>query len=398
MPGGEHHSELHTLEDAVTALVNNSYLGMGATALTERSCRIQRITNQIDALRVVTLRQTERALSIEQPGARSATLVAGETKVETAVVREDQRLGRWLDDFPVFTDAHLAGVMSRSHIKLLRRICNPRNELQLQDDQPNFVTHAENLDFTEFEQVVRYWLNASDPDGELPKEQARKTGMSYRENADGSVSGKFYLDPLSGNAFTTSIGIEAQKLFREDSENNVISSHYMRAGRALTNLVIRGASREDGTYPTPLVNIVLGEKLAEDLLDDLAGTSTNSPTPDYNDVDYRCEFLDGSPLHPYWAAIALAAGTFRRVVMDAKSKPIDMSVKSRGFPPWMKHLLLLRARGRCSTIGCDAPLSWLQSDHVKPHSKNGPTSLANGQILCDPENKIKRDTDPTAGA
>ncbi len=395
MSGGHEHSELHTLEQAVAALVNDSCLGMGSEALTERSCRIQRITNQIDALRVITLRQTERALSIEQPGQRSATIIAGETKVETAVVREDQRLGRWLDDFPIFTDAHLAGVMSRSHIKLLRRICNHRNELQLQDDQQNFVSHAERLDFADFEKVVKYWLNASDPDGELPREPARKTGVSYRENADGSVSGKFYLDPLSGNAFTTSIGMEAQKLFREDSENNVISSHYMRAGRALTNLAIRGASRPDGTFPTPLVNIVLGEKLAEELLNDLAVESSKPPTPDYNDVDYRCEFLNGTPLHPYWAAIALAAGTFRRVVMDAKSKPIEMSVKSRGFPPWMKHLLLLRARGRCSTIGCDAPLSWLQADHVKPHSKNGPTSLANGQILCDPENKSKRDTDPT---
>ncbi len=53
--------------------------------------------------------------------------------------------------------------MSRSHIKLLRKICNPRNELQLQEDQPNFVAHAETLDFKDFEQVVRYWLNASDP-------------------------------------------------------------------------------------------------------------------------------------------------------------------------------------------------------------------------------------------
>ncbi len=387
-------SAINTLRDAVAEVIADSCLGTDSKALTERSCDIQRITNQIDAIRVITIRQTERALSIEQPGEQSANLVAGETKVETAIVREDQRLGRWLDDFPVLADAHLAGVMSRSHIKLLRKICNPRNELQLQEDQPNFVAHAETLDFKDFEKVVRYWLNASDPDGELPLDQARKTGLSYRKNADGSVSGKFYLDPLSGNAFSTAIDLEAQKLFRSDTENNVISSHHMRAGRALTNLVIRGASRPDGTYPTPLVNIVLGKKLADEILSDLAGNATDTPTPDC-DVDYRCEFIDGTPLHPYWAAIALAAGCFRRVVMDAKSKPIETSVKSRGFPPWMKHLLLLRARGRCSTIGCDAPLSWLQADHIKPHSKGGPTSLENGQILCDPENKIKRDTDPT---
>ena len=68
----------------------------------------------------------------------------------------------------------------------------------------------------------------------------------------------------------------------------------MRAGRALTNLVIKGAARPDGTYPMPLVNIVLGEKLAEEILNDLAGNATEPPTPDYNDVDYRCEFIDGA--------------------------------------------------------------------------------------------------------
>lgn len=154
MLGGHHDSELHTLEDAVAALVNDSCLGLDAEALTERSCRIQRITNQIDALRTTTLRHTERALVAEQPGTRCATVVAGNTKVDTAGVREDQRLGQWLDEFTSFADAHLSGTMSRGHIKLLRKVDNLRNHYQLQQDQELFIRHAETLDFKDFEQVV----------------------------------------------------------------------------------------------------------------------------------------------------------------------------------------------------------------------------------------------------
>ncbi len=41
--------------------------------------------------------------------------------------------------------------------------------------------------------------------------------------------------------------------------------------------------------------------------------------------------------------------------------------------------------------GMQRPYAWLVADHVVPHSKHGPTSLNNGQILCNPDNHTKRD-------
>ncbi len=35
---------------------------------------------------------------------------------------------------------------------------------------------------------------------------------------------------------------------------------------------------------------------------------------------------------------------FERIVLDEKSRVIDMSVKARGFPDWMKRALLIEAR------------------------------------------------------
>ena len=392
MIGGDYEASIETLEAALAAVINASTIGMSAADYTARSCRIQRISNQIDAFRVTTLSDTQRAVASETPGVRSTTVIAGRATCDPATVREDQRLGLWLEDFPVLAAAHLAGDLCRNHIKVLRRIDNPRNHYQMQEAQQFFVESATGFDFKDFEQIVRYWLNASDPDGELPKEQLRRSGLSFRTNADGSVSGKFYFDPLTGAAFTTAVEAEAQRLFREEAAADAMTSHYRRAGEALTALVILGAARPNGTYPTPLINVVLGEQLAEDILNGLADTNMPSPVPDFAEVGQRCELIDGTPLHPHFAGIALAAGEFQRIVMDARDRPINVASKSRGFPPWMRQLLLVRARGRCQTRGCDAPLSWLQADHVKPHSKQGQTSLENGQILCDHDNKLKRDT------
>jgi hypothetical protein len=72
--------------------------------------------------------------------------------------------------------------------------------------------------------------------------------------------------------------------------------------------------------------------------------------------------IDGTPIHPdefasgklevdvrstttLWQFVATAVAEFERIVLDADSRPIDISVKSRGFPDWMKRALLIAARG-----------------------------------------------------
>ena len=152
-----------------------------------------------------------------------------------------------------------------------------------------------------------------------------------------------------------------------------------------------GAGSAGDSTVTPLVHVVMGQGLAENLARALAGEEAASVEPSFDDLNRRCELDDGTPIHPRLAALALAGGIFRRIVFDSKSRPVDVAVRSRTFPPWMKQVLLVRARGRCRAPGCDAPFPWLQADHIEPHSRGGPTSLANGQILCDTHNKWKGD-------
>ena len=157
------------------------------------------------------------------------------------------------------------------------------------------------------------------------------------------------------------------------------------------SLIVGGAEAPGSATTTPLVNLVIGQKVLENLLERYLDPDTPVVPIDRDDPDFRCERIDGTSIHPDLAFAATAAAEFERVVLDANSRVIDMSVKSRGFPPWMKRALLIEARGRCRTPGCDSPYPWLQVDHIHPHSKGGPTRLANGQILCDPDNKWKRD-------
>ena len=115
---------------------------------------------------------------------------------------------------------------------------------------------------------------------------------------------------------------------------------------------------------------------------------------DANDVDGRCELLDGTPIHPKYALVLLMQARIRRQVLTAKSQTLNASSPARLFPEWMKHIRLVETRGQCETAGCDSLHSWLQGDHNKPRSKQGETELANLKMLCSADNKYKSDGPP----
>ncbi len=205
------------------------------------------------------------------------------------------------------------------------------------------------------------------------------------------MTGRFSFDALTGQAFRRLLDVESQRLFRKDAEVGVSRTPAQRRGKALINLMVSGSQSGGSSTITPLINLVMGQELAESMLGQLADGLPISVEPNYADIDLRCELDDGTPIHPKLAATAIAVGRFRRMVFDSESRPVDVAVKSRSFPGWMRQVLLVRARGRCQIPGCDAPFAWLQADHVVPHSRGGPTKLSNGQVLCDPHNKRKRD-------
>lgn len=63
-----------------------------------------------------------------------------------------------------------------------------------------------------------------------------------------------------------------------------------------------------------------------------------------------------------------------------------MESRSRRFPKGLARFIATRDQ-TCRTPYCDAPIRHV--DHVKPHRRNGPTSAANGQGLCEHCNYAK---------
>jgi hypothetical protein len=78
----------------------------------------------------------------------------------------------------------------------------------------------------------------------------------------------------------------------------------------------------------------------------------------------------------------------RRLYASAESNQLAaMDTKSRLFTANQRQFLLLRDQS-CRTPWCDAPIR--HSDHIRPADDGGPTTIANGQGLCESCNYAKQ--------
>ncbi len=396
LPPEAHSDDLTLLETALDAMVATDLACLPVAKLLDRACRLQKLSARLDAARATVLAAADSASEapgvLRDLGFRNASqVVAAETGAPAREIHTTARTGQWLDQFPVFAQAAAGGVLTLRHLRELKSLDTADRRDALVASQDALVAAARDHDFVEFTNRLTVWLINHTTSDEV-QEQVKKTSCTWNTNTDGSIDGRFHLDPLSAAAVGTAFGDEMQRLFRQQSEGPAkADTPNRRRGQALVGLIIGGAEAPGSATTTPLVNLVIGQKILENFLERYLDPDTPVVPVDRDDPEYRCERIDGTPIHPDLAFVATAVAEFERIVLDERSRVIDMSVKARGFPDWMKRALLIEARARCRTRGCDAPYHWLQVDHVEPHSKGGSTSLANGQILCDPDNKWKRD-------
>ena len=69
------------------------------------------------------------------------------------------------------------------------------------------------------------------------------------------------------------------------------------------------------------------------------------------------------------------------MVLGSRSVILDAGARTRFHTEPMRLAMALRDGG-CTAEGCDVPPSMCHAHHDLPFSKDGPTSVANGRLLC----------------
>ncbi len=335
--------------------------------------------------------------------------IAGQVHGNSKRVASELAFARWLHRFPELHAALIAGDVTVAHLNELRQLENkhPKASPHMERAQDFFVDAAAKLQFPQWVDSVGYWFKALDPDGKLTDPKDPKYGTVITELPSGDVLVQMRMDTITGEAFLIAVEHEEKKITdaEADLEPDEKLTPKQRTQTAIMLLIVRGFQKEDGTFPEPLVQLVMSTKVAEDLLARALGCidpDTNGPMDfdpfelpiNYDDLDGRCETIRGKPVHPMHALIPLLISKMRRLVIDeygqATEEP-DHVPEFRFFNKKQRQVLLALARGKCGIAGCNNPYAWLQMDHIHPHSRGGQTLLPNGKPLCQPHNKAKGD-------
>lgn len=91
--------------------------------------------------------------------------------------------------------------------------------------------------------------------------------------------------------------------------------------------------------------------------------------------------LGGAPVNLETIKQIACDAAITRIVLDAKSIPIDVGRKTRTIPPGLRRALEHRDQG-CVWKGCTAPVSWCDAHHLTHWANGGPTTLQNTVLLC----------------
>lgn len=317
----------------------------------------------------------------------SVQWLAVTTHQDKATLSRHRRLGRAMRHLPVAADAWLAGNLSADHMTALAYARNPRTIEELADDEADLVGQAKTLWFSDFRQAIRYWLLVQDPDGSDGDHHhnIENRKLSCHQGLNGVWFGGFTLDAVGGDIFhTTLAGIE-QDLFiddwtqakaalgRDPTIDELNRTPAQRRADALVEMAIRARAMPPGARrPDPLFTVLIDYPTLHGVISELE-TGTVIPP--------------GS-LVPW-----LTTAEFERIITDAASRPIDVSVHQRFFTGATRRAIEIRDR-TCYHPYCDIGADRCQADHIIEWSKGGPTTVANGRLACGHHNRARNKPPP----
>jgi hypothetical protein len=93
-----------------------------------------------------------------------------------------------------------------------------------------------------------------------------------------------------------------------------------------------------------------------------------------------CELAQGMALTPGSLVPWLDRADFERAVFEPPDR-VQVSTTARLFTGATRRGIQLRDR-ECTHPYCDRPALDCQVDHIQPFGQDGPTTFANGRLLC----------------
>jgi hypothetical protein len=279
------------------------------------------------------------------------------------------RTAAGLAALPAVAGALADGMLTHAHAATLARAA--ARTPAVAEHQAELLARAVGQSADAFERTVRTWETRCAADGgagAFERQHARRSA-TVATVEDGMTLLQARLDPVAGATVVTALDRLAEELWRADTTRHgarVLDLHVRRAD-ALVEMANRAMTVDPaagGRRPEPTVVVLIDHQT---LTAQLAATGI-------------CQLAGGTPIPPATARRLACSAGILPVVLDGKSRPLDLGTTQRYASAAQRLALMVRDQG-CVFPGCDRPPPLCDAHHLTPFPA-GPTDLDELASLC----------------
>jgi Domain of unknown function (DUF222) len=212
--------------------------------------------------------------------------------------------------------------------------------------------------------VVHHYLARLDPDGPEP-DPTQERSLTLAKHLDGSVSGRFELDPVGGE--------KLQAALEAITQADRPTGDRRTRGQQLADAMVQLADNQLAAGQLPVLRTVKPTALVTIPRADLRdpGVGPAAATTGF-----------GGLISAATARALACDGSITPVQIDEHGMPLNLGRSHRVVPPHLRKAVELRDRA-CVFAGCAAPKYWCDVHHLRHWIFGGETSLENSALLCE---------------
>jgi hypothetical protein len=364
---------LADLEAALDRLAAEDTQAMFGPQVLDRTARLLRAQNRLDAQVARSVREGELTQAPEHDGLKTMqSWLRGHARLSPSAAGQLVRAGRALAHLPAVAAAFTAGRLTADQVAVIAPITRDEHRtaaaaqgVDLEQVDAVLAETAATRPHTELAQVVHHYLERLDPDGPEP-DPTEGRSLSIAKHADGSVTGRFELDAVGGE--------KVQAALESILQTNRPAGDTRTRGQQLGDALVQLADNALASGDLPFLRTVKPHVFVTIGIDDFADPRTG---PGAAQTGFGARI---SAARARWLA---CDGNISRVIIGPEGQPLDIGRDKRLFPSHIRKALDIRDKG-CVFAGCYAPTHWCDAHHLLEWVlDDGPTSVDNGALLCE---------------
>jgi hypothetical protein len=360
------------LTAALDALAAEDLTPLLGPALLERLRPLLAAQNRLAAEIARTVHECGVSGAAEHDGlATMASWLRGHGHLSIAEAARVVRAGRALAHLPAMAAAFAAGADTGEQAAVIGQVTDAEHLAQAADQGVDLAAVDALLTGVACErphvdtaQAVHHYLDRLDDDGPEP-DPTEGRRLVLAKHADGSLSGRFDLDPVGGEKLQAALESLVQAGRCAGDER----TRAQQQADALVQLCDNALA--SGTLP-----ILRTVKPHIALTVDVDALTDPGVGPGAADLGFGATI---SAARARWIA---CDGAVTRIVMGPDGLPLDVGRTQRVVPPHLRRAVERRDR-HCVFAGCGAPTHWCDVHHLIEWINGGETSLENSALLCE---------------